>query len=224
MTEKKVGRPKGAKTKDPTQRRAELVEATIAAVRRSGPDASMLEIAAEAGITKSVLYDHFSGKDGLHAAVVEHFGDRLVDFLTSDLGSERTPMAVVRDAVDAFVGFVEADIDVFRFVSRGDRTMLLEAAPVFATLIGGTLRRSGQDSGGASVFAHGALGAVFAATDDWARHRTMSRDDFVDYLAALLWTGLSGVGMGATEDPVDMGPAAAAIEREHERRAPHPPP
>lgn len=46
------------------RRRRELLEAAERIVLRDGPDASMNAIAAEAGITKPILYRHFGDKGG----------------------------------------------------------------------------------------------------------------------------------------------------------------
>ena len=99
---------------------------------------------------------------------------------------------------------------VLRFISQSGNEMLLSAAPVFSSLIGHTLRAAGRDSGGASIFAHAALGGIFAAVELWAEHATMTRKDFVDYLTTMLWDGLAGVGLPTT-GPVDMTPAIEAI-------------
>ena len=210
MAERSPGRPKGSKTKDPEQRRQEIVTAAIAAVRKVGPEASMVEIATEAGITKSVLYDHFDSKAALQHAVVERYGDSLTQVFAQGIETERTPATLLRDGLTAFVAFVERDPHVFRFVSAGTNDMLDESAPVFAAIIGHSLRRAGRDSGGAEVFTHAMLGATFAATERWAARPTMSRDDFVDYLIAVLWEGLAGVGL-SVDTQVDMTPAIRAI-------------
>ena len=55
--------------RDPDERRAELLGAAERAIRRIGPHASMDEIAAEAGITKPILYSHFGDKAGLVTAL-----------------------------------------------------------------------------------------------------------------------------------------------------------
>lgn len=52
-------------------RRAELVEAAVRAIGRKGHDVGMDDIAAEAGISKPVLYRHFSDKSELYLAVGE---------------------------------------------------------------------------------------------------------------------------------------------------------
>src|SRR6476620_9839609 len=50
-------------------RRAELVEAAVAAIDEHGPTASIADIAVSAGVSKPVLYRYFSDKDDLYRAV-----------------------------------------------------------------------------------------------------------------------------------------------------------
>ena len=58
------------------QRRRELVEAALRAIRRHGPGVGMDEISAEAGTSKTVVYRHFRDRTGLYAAVVESVDHR----------------------------------------------------------------------------------------------------------------------------------------------------
>jgi AcrR family transcriptional regulator len=63
----------------PEARRALIVKAAAAEFGRRGHrDARMEDIAAAAGITKAVLYDHFASKGALHAEVVSRASDDLV--------------------------------------------------------------------------------------------------------------------------------------------------
>jgi AcrR family transcriptional regulator len=171
----------------------------------------MTDIAKEAGITKAVLYDHFSGREGLRRAVVERYGLNLTGRLGSGVGTQRTPQEVLRASVATLVHLVEEDPDLFRFVTQGNASLLTDAAPVFATLIGDTLRRAGQDADASEIYAIAALGAVFTATDHWAANPETPRHDFVDRLCGLLWNGFGGVGLDVDE-PVDLTSTSAAID------------
>jgi AcrR family transcriptional regulator len=204
------GRPRGARTKPPEQRVAELVEATIAAVRRCGPTASMNDIATEAGITKAVLYDHFASRDGLRRAVVQRYGEDLTARLGGGLGTLRTPQEVLRASVATLVRHVEEDPGLFRFVTQGSASLLMDAAPVFTTLIADTLRRAGRDTSASEIYAVAALGAVFTATDHWAASPAVPQADFVDQVCSLLWVGLGGLGL-AIDEPVDFTEVNAVI-------------
>src|SRR3954449_4919848 len=115
MTTSHSARPDGRDTRWPEHRltrRAELVEATLRAVRRHGAGVGMDEIATEAGTSKTVLYRHFGDKAGLYLAVVESV-DRLV---TGDLhralddAPSPTELAgsasMIRAAVDSYLSLV----------------------------------------------------------------------------------------------------------------------
>jgi AcrR family transcriptional regulator len=206
------GRPPG-RSKDPAERRRAILDAAVTVIRREGAEASMEQIAAEAGVTKPTVYDNFDGKAGLTEALMERFGLELLSEIGAKLSDKATAEEVVRGGVERLVTFVERDPEVFRFIvtGTGTRSFIDEAGGVLASLIGGTLRRAGADSGGAEPYAYSVLGAVFAATDWWAARRTMSRADFVDYLVGLLWGGLDRAGLGRVEGPIDLTVVADAI-------------
>ena len=63
---------------DPEARRAELADAAVRAIRSIGADASMSDIAAEAGISKPVLYHHFGDKENLFREVLFEAHGRLM--------------------------------------------------------------------------------------------------------------------------------------------------
>src|SRR3954463_9018501 len=90
-------RPRHVRDHDRTARRAarrtELLEAAVRAIRRDGPGVSMDVIAAEAGVTKPIIYRHFGDRIGLATALADQFGAALVaeldDALTQALPPEQ---------------------------------------------------------------------------------------------------------------------------------------
>ena len=52
-------------------RRGELLTAAMEVIRRDGADATMEEMASAGGISKPILYRHFTDRDGLVAAITE---------------------------------------------------------------------------------------------------------------------------------------------------------
>ena len=76
--------------RDRAARREALLDAADRIVRRDGPVASMATIAAEAGITKPILYRHFGDKSGLYAALADRYTGRLLDDLRAALEAGRT--------------------------------------------------------------------------------------------------------------------------------------
>lgn len=209
---RRPGRPKGP-SRRPSERRAALLDAAEAAIRRHGPDTSMAQVAEQAGVSKATVYDNFDGKAALADALLERYGYRLINLLAQGLDTPMTPREVLRNGVDAFVAFVEQDPDVFRYVlaGNGNRALIDEAAGPIAEMVGAVLRQAGADAGGAEPYTRALLGGVFAAADWWAAQRTLSRDAFVDYVEGLFWSGLTGAGVSRYEGPVDLSGIARAI-------------
>lgn len=209
---RRPGRPKGA-TKDPAERRDELLTAAEAAIARHGPGVSMEQMADAAGVSKATLYDNFDGKRGLTEAVVDRYGARVVATIAAGIGGPLTPHQVLRGGIEIFVAHIERDAQLYRFVlaDGGDRALLDESAAPVTALFTSMLRQAGVDPRAAELQARSVLGGIFAATEWWAETRTMSRREFVDHLDALYWPGLAGAGLGLIEDPVDLAELRAVL-------------
>ncbi|WP_338051350.1 TetR/AcrR family transcriptional regulator [Pseudonocardia acidicola] len=192
------------------ERRAEMVAAAMDAVRRHGPGVSVADIAAVAGITKPVLYRHFTDRADLQRAVGEQAAGLLMARIAPALTGQLEPAEQVRAAIDAFLAGIEEEPQLWRFVvhnpaERGAGAEIVDdaretIARMLATLLGERLRAQGRDSGGAEAWAHGLVGMVQSAGDWWLERRTMTRAALTDYLTALIWSGVAGV-LG-----VDTGP------------------
>jgi len=69
-----------------TQRREQLIEIGRALFAERGYEgASIEEIAQRAQVSKPVVYEHFGGKEGLYAVVVDREMSALLDGITSSL-------------------------------------------------------------------------------------------------------------------------------------------
>src|SRR6266542_4327446 len=83
-------------------RRLELLEAAIEVIRREGPTASMDEIAAQAGITKPIVYRYFGDRAGVYQAVAEQYCADLTSRFQSAVATSRDLHAnVVRQRLEA---------------------------------------------------------------------------------------------------------------------------
>src|SRR3954468_5476638 len=88
-------------------RRAQLLDAAVRAIRRDGPRVSMDAIAAEAGVTKPIVYRHFGDRVGLASALADQFGAALVAELDEALGQDLPPDQLLRATIETYLGFVE---------------------------------------------------------------------------------------------------------------------
>jgi AcrR family transcriptional regulator len=191
------------------KRRAELLDAAVAAIRREGSTVSMEVIAAEAGVTKPIIYKHFRDRSGLASAIGGRFGTELVGTLDSALHrTDLEPQQLVRATIDAYLTFVEREPELYRFLvanlavpegGAGQTGLVLAIGQRVAVVLGELLRANGRDSGPAEPWAFGIVGMVHFAGDWWLERKTMSRERLVDYLSALLYQGLQGAA--AVEEP-----------------------
>lgn len=195
-------------------RRRELVEATLRAIRTHGAAVGMDEIAAAAGTSKTVVYRHFTDRQGLYAAVSESVDARILRDLAHATGAHgddlstapSTPRELISGAIDAYLALVERDPEVYRFVVTApllDRQPSGDpAAPVtdhiaaqLSTLIRGALADAGAATTAAPVWGAGLVGMVRAAADQWLAlpqsPTRMSRAELTEHLTALAWGGLS---------------------------------
>ncbi len=193
-------------------RREVLLEAADRVVQRDGVHASMAAIAAEAGITKPVLYRHFGDKGGLYAALADRVTDRLLLGLQAALASGRTPHERVALTVDAYLAMIEAEPQTYRFLVHST-----EAAPaqgqvrsflrrLSALLADGIAAETGLPSGAVRSLSwgHGIVGMVQAAGDWWLDERPCPRAELTQELTALLWGAY-----GAATTRSDAGPTTA---------------
>lgn len=162
------------------QRRRELVESTLRAIRAHGAAVGMDDIAAEARTSKTVIYRHFGGRTGLYLAVVEAVDQRILADLaatTADTDPDDI-ITLVAEMVDSYLQLVERDREIYRFVVT--RPMVdgpVEHDPVsdltghigaeVTAAISGYLRRRGRDDSCSRTWGHGIVGFIRAATDHW---------------------------------------------------------
>lgn len=176
-------------------RRELLLAAADLVVQRDGASASMVAIAAEAGITKPILYRHFGDKSGLYAALADRHTERLLHALLAALSAGRSPRDRVHRTVDAYLQVLEQEPQVYRFLVQS-----VEAAPVHGQVRGFVRQLQDQLARGicqelelsagdvrAAVWAAGIVGMVQAAGDWWLERGELSRADLTDSLTDLLW-------------------------------------
>jgi AcrR family transcriptional regulator len=202
--QRNVGRPPGPAV-DPAVRRAELLEAAIRVIRRDGPAPSMDALAAEAGLTKPILYSHFGDRAGLAAAIAERIvsdlGQRL--FLAFARGATETdPRRQFRIGLEPFVTFIDEDPHVYQFLVRESvnsagsgnsiaRTRVFDSLGRLITAgVTQQYRQAGHDESQAEPVAFAVMGMVFGATEWWLDRGGMSRDELIDLLTDFFWRGI----------------------------------
>lgn len=182
---------------DPDARRAELADAAIRAIRSIGADASMADIAAEAGISKPVLYHHFGDKAGLAAAIADRFLVDLGHSLDGIFTNADDPRAAV---AEVFVVFAEREPALHRFLVEGSQGTgrgagELPVLPALAAQVAAFLVTGFGVQGSAAQLelrSIALMGTVFEGVGWWLDHRTLTRDELIATLADLVGNGVAG--------------------------------
>lgn len=163
--------------------------------------ASIEEIAQRANITKPVVYEHFGGKEGLYAVIVDRELQRLLERITRALDADH-PRVMLEQAALGFLSYIEKESDGFRILVRD--------SPVTATtgtlpsLIGDIASQveyifveefasRGYDTKLAPLYSQALCGMVALAGQWWLGAGTPKRDEVAAQLVNLAWHGLSGL-------------------------------
>jgi AcrR family transcriptional regulator len=178
-------------------RRRQLILAADRVIRRRGPNASMDEIAAEAGVTKPILYRHFGHKDGLYRVLVRRYVRAIYRSAETKL-AEENPRRRLAHAVDAFLQTVEREPEIFRFVraisteqevADAAGAVVHRHADAIARTTRADLERLGLDADAAEPWAHGIVGMLQFVASWWLEHPDVPRERLVNQVTTLLWDG-----------------------------------
>ena len=181
------------------QRRAQLVEVGRTLFAERGPDgASVEEIAARAGVSKPVVYEHFGGKEALYAEVVSREVEHLLLTFTGALtgGSARV---LLEQATGALLTYVEEHADGFRILSRESpvtgqssfATILSDVAVRVEHLLASEFAHRGFPTRLAGLYSQALVGQVALVGQWWATHGELDRGEVAAHLVNLAWNGLS---------------------------------
>ena len=184
------------------ERREQLIDvARRLFAERGFEGASVEEVSSRAGVSKPIVYEHFGGKEGLYAVVV----DREVRQLLSNMRSSLTaghPRDLLEQAAFALLDYVEHSSDGFRILVR-DSPIGSESGS-FVSIIGdiatrveyileAEFRNRGFDAKYAGMYAQMLGGMVGTTGQWWLDARKPAKDVVAAHLVNLAWNGLSGL-------------------------------
>ncbi|WP_459642637.1 TetR/AcrR family transcriptional regulator [Kineococcus sp. NUM-3379] len=163
---------------------------------------SVEEIAATAGVSKPVVYEHFGGKEGLYAVVVDREMQTLLSAITGALNGRGGPRVLLERATLALLDYVENSSDGFRILVRD--SPVAQATGSFASLISdiaGQVEHLLEDAFAARGFpaetapmhAQMLVGMIAMTGQWWLDVREPSRDEVAAHIVNLAWNGLSGL-------------------------------
>lgn len=193
-----------------SQRREQLLDVGRALFAERGFEAASIEeVAARGGVSKPVVYEHFGGKEGLYAVVVDREMRALLDRITSALSGDGAaiptssghhPRELLERAALALLDYIEECSDGFHILTRD--SPVATAAGTFPGLLNDVASQvehilarefivRGYDTALAGLFSQALVGMVALTGQWWLEVRQPPRDDVAAHLVNLAWNGLS---------------------------------
>ena len=184
------------------QRRAQLVDVGRRLFAEKGLEGtSVEEIAAKAGVSKPVVYEHFGGKEGLYAVVVDREMQRLLDAITGALTGGH-PRELLEQAAFALLDYIDNHADGFRILVRDSgvgtstgtfASLISDIATQVEHILGSEFKARGFDPKFAPMYSQMLVGMVALTGQWWLDARRPKKADVAAHLVNLSWNGLSGL-------------------------------
>jgi AcrR family transcriptional regulator len=183
------------------QRREQLLDIGRELFGQRGYEATSIEeIAARADVSKPVVYEHFGGKEGLYAVVVDREMQLLLDRFTSALSATGHPRELLERAALVLLDYIEDHTDGFRVLTRD--APLTSGVGSFFSLIGEVARKvehllgrefdaRGYDPQLAELYSQALVGMVAQVGQWWLDNRSPGKQEVAAHLVNLSYNGLA---------------------------------
>ncbi len=195
------------------ERREAILAAALDAFADGGyHETSLEDVAERAGISKALIYEHFSSKRELHGALLETYVRELLATVAEATAAARQGEDRLRAGLDGFLGFVERRRDAWRMLVRNtadsdiaasvERLRQEAAGAITALMVADA--PPGSPAGGIErevaieMLAQQLVGAVQSLANWWDEHRDVPREQVLAIAMDFAWVGLERLGEGHT--------------------------
>jgi AcrR family transcriptional regulator len=152
-------------------------------------------------VSKPIVYEHFGGKEGLYAVVVDREMQSLLDRVTGALTAGH-PRELLEQAALALLTYVEDEPDGFRILVRDSpvasstgtfSSLLSDIASQVEYILAREFKGRGFEAKLAGLYSQALVGMVALTGQWWLEARRPKRDEVAAHLVNLAWHGLSGL-------------------------------
>ena len=182
------------------ERRQQLLDIGRRLFAERGIDGTSIEeIAAQAGVSKPVVYEHFGGKEGLYAVVVDREVERFLAMATTLLEGKDTREKFEAAAISLLM-YIEENTDGFRILVRDSppgsgsgtfSSLISDIASQVEYILGDVFKARGYDPKYAPMYAQMLVGMVAFTGQWWLDARKPKVEVVATHLIDLAWNGLS---------------------------------
>ncbi|MFL6070921.1 MAG: TetR/AcrR family transcriptional regulator [Actinomycetes bacterium] len=183
-------------------RREQLLQVGRSLFAERGFEAtSVEEIASKAGVSKPVVYEHFGGKEGLYAVIVDREMQKLLNTIEGTLTGDN-PRRLLEQAALALLTYIEEDTDGFRIMVRDSpvatstgtfASLIVDIAGQVEHLLASEFKGRGLDAKFAPMYSQMLVGMVALTGQWWVEVRKPKKADVAAHLVNLSWNGLRGL-------------------------------
>ena len=187
------------------ERREQLVDIGRGLFAERGVDGTTVEeVAARSGVSKPVVYEHFGGKEGLYAVVVDRETTVLLAGMTQALQQGGHPREMLERAARAFLDYVEEHTDGFRILVRDSpvgrstgsfASLISDIASQVEYLLAAEFKERGFDPRYAPLYSQMLVGMVALAGQWWLEVRQPAKAQVAAHMVNLVWNGLTGLDL-----------------------------
>ncbi len=184
------------------QRREQLLEIGRSVFAERGYDGtSVEEIAERAGVSKPVVYEHFGGKEGLYAVVVDREMQLLLDMVTGALTGGHS-RELLEQAAFALMDYIDTSTDGFKILVRDSpvaqstgtfASLISDIATQVEDILGLEFKARGFDARLAPMYSQMLVGMVALTGQWWLEVRKPGKAEVAAHLVNLAWHGLEGM-------------------------------
>ncbi|MFI6296052.1 TetR family transcriptional regulator [Nonomuraea sp. NPDC050790] len=216
--------PRSRRRMSGRERREQLIRISRTLFAEKGFDGTSIEeIAATAQVSKPVVYEHFGGKEGVYAVVVDREMQKLLGMITSALAASHSLIKLERAAL-ALLQYIEESSEGFRILVRDSHaasgtgtfaSLISEIASQVEDVLADEFAGRGYDPKLAPMYAQMLVGMVALTGQWWLDVRRPGREEVAAHLVNLAWNGLTGL---------NPQPRITAATREGAELAAHAPP
>jgi AcrR family transcriptional regulator len=191
-------------------RRATILEAARSAFAEGGFHQTSLDAVAEAaGVSKALIYEHFSSKRELYVAMLEMHVEELIERIGSAVSAAEEPEQRMLSGLEAFFGFVEERRGAWRILFRNpgdpdvavymDRLRDGVAAAIVALMSEEATRafpNVPERDRVIQMTAQQLVGAMQSLADWWDLHPEIPREQLIQGAMDFAWSGQERLSRG----------------------------
>lgn len=206
------------------QRRRQLLDVARSLFAEKGFEATSIEeIAARAGVSKPVIYEHFGGKEGVYAVVVDREMQVLMDRMVAAVAVDEDPKLLFERAALALLNYVDSSADGFRILVRDSpvasstgtfSSLLNDIATQAEEVLGVYFDREGHDRKLAALYAQALIGMLAFTGQWWLMTGKPRKEEVAAHLVNIAWNGLAHM---ESKPHLEILDRTAAQRKEHGR-------